>query len=141
MLAATIFTWYWVTLATAGNARTAAIYMASLISPNRSYNQLDESLVKFLAVVNQTVICLLLYFLRRVSFMLNSLFAIFKIVFLLVLFVAGMVATSKEDSGTPDFGYRHPNSSALDSAAAMIWVIYAYQGWEHTNYVCFPRTY
>lgn len=135
MLAATIFSWYWVLLATSGNSMQAAAYIVSLLSPDKAYNHLDQGLVKFLAVVVQTVICLLLYFMRRVSFMVNSLFAAFKVVLLLVLFIAGMVTTSKADSGTHDFGQTHSGSSGVNSVAAMIWVIFAYQGWEHTNYV------
>ena len=65
----------------------------------------------------------------------NNIFALFKIVLSLLLFATGMYAIRKDDSGVKDFNKQHPGSSTASSLAATVYILYSYQGWEHTNYV------
>ena len=88
-----------------------------------------------LTIAVQGIICLALYFSRTCCFLLNNLFALFKVVFLLVLAIAGFVATRHPDSGTRDYGKRHAEFDSFKCLAAMIHVIYTYEGWEYTNFV------
>lgn len=135
MLAATIFSWYWILLGTSGSCETVAIYIVALIYPKTPYTDLDEGLIRFMLVIVQSVACLLLYFMRRLCFMFNSIFAVFKIVLLLVLIAAGVAASHKAGSGMSDFHVKQAGYGGINSLVAMIYVVYCYQGWEHTNYV------
>jgi hypothetical protein len=135
MLAATIFAWFWIVLCTSQNCDTVALYLVGLIYPETIWADTNWGLVRFLSIVVQTLACLCLYFVRRLCFMLNNVFAVFKVVALLVFFVAGMVASHRDGSGLTDFSTRQPGGGGLNSFAAMVYVILSYQGWEHTNYV------
>jgi amino acid transporter len=135
MLAATIFSWYWIVICTSLNCITVAVYLIALVYPDLPYSDLPDGWVRFVAAVVQTVVCLLLYFARRLCFMFNSVFALFKIILLLVLFAAGMAACQKPESGLKDWGSTSHGVGGLKTLSAMIYVIYSYQGWEHTNYV------
>lgn len=134
MLATTIFAWFWIILCASGNCESVALYIDGLIQPYTPYNNLDFRFVRFLAIIVQTLACLLLYFMRRACFMFSGMFAVFKIVVLLVFFAAGMAASRKDGSGIGDFKTQQPGGSGINCITAMIYVIYSYQGWEHTNY-------
>jgi hypothetical protein len=135
MLAATIFAWFWIILGSSGNCESVALYIVGLLQPNTAYVDLDFRFIRFLAIIVQALACLLLYFMRRVCFMFNSLFAVFKIVVLLVFFAAGMAASHKAGSGLDDFKTQQPGITGIGCISAMVYVLSAYQGWEHTNYV------
>lgn len=98
-------------------------------------SDLDTRLVRFIAVAVLSVVCLLHYFSNRFGLFMNKLFAIFKTVLLLTVFIAGMKASTKDESGLADFGKTHGKRSAGDGLSAMVLIFYAYQGWENANYV------
>jgi amino acid transporter len=135
MLAAIIFSWYWIVICTSSNCMTVSVYILALVYPDIPYSDLPHGWVRFVAAVVQTVACLLLYFARRLCFMFNSVFALFKIILLLVLFAAGMAACHEPGSGLNDWGSTPPGAGGMNTLSAMIYVIFSYQGWEHTNYV------
>jgi hypothetical protein len=135
MLAAIIFSWYWIVICTSSNCMTVSVYILALVYPDVPYSDLPHGWVRFVAAVVQTVACLLLYFARRLCFMFNSVFALFKIILLLVLFAAGMAACHEPGSGLKDWGSTPPGAGGMNTLSAMIYVIFSYQGWEHTNYV------
>lgn len=97
--------------------------------------ELDTRLVRFIAISVLSVVCLLHYFSNRFGLFLNKLFAIFKTVLLLTVFIAGVKASSKEGSGLSDFGKTHGDRGATDGLSALVLIFYAYQGWENANYV------
>lgn len=101
-------------------------------------SQIDHRWIKILTIAVQGIICLALYFARTCCFLLNSLFALFKILFILVLAIAGFVATRHPDSGTRDYSKRHAEFDSFKALAGMIHVIYTYEGWEYTNFVRTP---
>lgn len=140
MLAAIIFSWFWIVICTSSNCMTTSVYILALVYPDIPYSDLPHGWVRFVAVVVQTVACLLLYFARRLCFMFNSVFALFKIILLLVLFAAGMAACHEPGSGLKDWGSTPPGAGGMNTLSAMIYVIFSYQGWEHTNYVGFAIT-
>lgn len=94
-----------------------------------------EGQIRFTAVVVESVACLLLFFTRRLCFVFNSTFAIYKIFLLLVIFIAGMANSRGEDSGWNDFNKEYPGYSGVDTLTAMISIIFSYQGWDNANYV------
>ena len=67
--------------------------------------------------------------------MLNNLFAIFKVVLLFAIAVAGFIVSRQANSGTSDFNRGASTWSSIDALAAMIYIIFTYEGWEYTNYV------
>ena len=136
LLASVVFSFFWILLASnAGNSIACAQYALQLASPNTPSSEFDDRLLRFVAIVVITTVCLLLYFARRLCFILNNIFALFKVVLCLVLFGAGMYDIHKDDSGVKDFNERQPGSDPVSTIAAMVYILYSYQGWEHTNYV------
>ena len=94
-------------------------------------------MVRFTAVVVQSVVCLLLYFARRLCFVFNSTFALYKIILLLFIFIVGMANSRGPDSGFRNFNEEYPGYKGEDALNAMLAVIYSYEGWDGANYVWF----
>lgn len=135
MLATIIFSIWWILFATTeGLCKQLAHTILVLANGSASYKP-PLGLANFTAVVIQTVVCLLLYFRRRVTFAFNTLFALYKIVYMIVLFAAGMNASRRPDSGWKDFGVTYPGYTSSQALGAMAWIILSYQGWENANYV------
>ncbi|OAL45369.1 amino acid transporter [Pyrenochaeta sp. DS3sAY3a] len=136
LLAAVIFSFFWILLSsTSGNCIVFAQYALRVAHHDAPVAEIDDRLIRFLGVVVQTVVCLMLYFLRRFCFMVNNIFALFKIILLLVIAGAGFRSARWSNSGTPDWGNNHPNRDTVDALSAMVYILYSYQGWEHTNYI------
>jgi hypothetical protein len=136
MLAATIFAWFWIFLCSnKSNCVTFAVYVLLLVNPELSYNTVDDKSARFIGVVANTVACLLLYFTLRASFLLNTVFAAFKIAILTVFFIVGVAVARKTSSGLADFTKVHSGINAWDAIAAMTYITSTYEGWENTNYV------
>lgn len=140
LLATILFSGFFIFLSNSyGNSVTFAkqTILASDSSIART-TDLDSRLVRFIAIVVLSTVCLLHYSSNRFGLFLNKLFAIFKTILLFTVFVAGVKAAGKEGSGLADFydnhGVRHPT----DGLAAMVLILYSYQGWENANYVCLP---
>ena len=123
-----------------GNAVTFAKQV--LLASDSRYektSQLDDRLIRFIAIVVLSAVCLLHYFSNKFGLFLNKLFALFKTVLLFTVFVAGVKAARKEGSGFDDFTQSHGMRNPADGLAAMVLIFYSYQGWENANYVCkFP---
>ena len=100
-------------------------------------SELSDGLVRYTAIVVQSVVCLLMYFARRLCFVFNSTFALYKIVLLLFIFIVGMVHSRGPSSGLQDFNEKHSGYRGKDALNAMLAVIYSYEGWDGANYVCF----
>jgi amino acid transporter len=95
--------------------------------------ELDKRLITLVAMVVLSVVCLLHYFSRNSGLLLNLLFAGYKIILIVVFIIGGCVASRQEDNGKHDWGDQP--IPVKDSIAAMIYIIYSYQGWENANYV------
>lgn len=136
LLAAVIFSFFWILLcSTSGNSIVVAQYVLRIVHHDAPISEIDDGLIKFVGVVVQTVVCLMLYFLRRFCFVVNNFLALFKIVFLIVVVAVAFKAAGWEHSGTEDWWDKHPDSSTIDTLSAMVYILYSYQGWEHTNYI------
>jgi hypothetical protein len=112
-----------------------AKYALQIANGDAQVSDIDDRLLRFLAVVVQTTVCLLLYFLRKFCFVANNIFALFKIILLVVIAGAGFRAATWPASGTSDFSTKQPDADIIDQLSAMVYILYCYQGWEHTNYV------
>jgi len=95
--------------------------------------ELDKRLISYIAISILTVACFIHYFSRNSGLLLNLVFAAYKVVLVIVLIICGLIASKKPDNGRSDWG-QQPVASK-DVLAAMIYIIYSYQGWENANYV------
>ena len=93
----------------------------------------DKRWLALVEVVVQSCIYLALFFARRLCFMMNSLFAMFKVCLIIAFAIAGFIASRKEGSGLSDFSERHAGYNGLNALTGMIYVIHTYEGWEYTN--------
>ncbi|KAF2234857.1 hypothetical protein EV356DRAFT_532407 [Viridothelium virens] len=136
LLATVIFSVFWIFFGgTVTLSKTVAQSILSVANPGVPSTQLSLGQLKFTAVVVQTVVCLLLYFVRRLCFVFNSAFALYKIIFCLVIFVAGMIASRRSNSGFDDFDTQFSGYNGADSLTAMIYILLCYQGWDSANYI------
>lgn len=137
-MATVFFSLFWILLSTAGNCVAVAQYILSLHNPDQDISDVNNAAINFLSIVVQSVACLLLYFAHRICLMFNSVFATYKIVLLLVIFVAAMASISHREAARADFNHRYPDFNPTDCLSAMIYVFYSFEGWEDTNYVSVP---
>ncbi|KAF2099470.1 hypothetical protein NA57DRAFT_55435 [Rhizodiscina lignyota] len=136
MLATVIFSVWWILFATTeGNCKGIAQTILSLANGQSSFEP-SLGLLNFTAVVIQTVVCLILFFARRLVFAFNTIIALFKIILMVFIFVAGMVHASRgSNSGFKDFNKEYPGYSNSQALTAMVYIILCYQGWDNANYV------
>ena len=97
--------------------------------------ELEDGLVQFTSVVVITVVCLMLFFAPRLCFAFNSVSALYKIILMVVIFIAGMAASRGANSGWDDFNVEYPGYNSKEVLTAMVYIIECYQGWDNANYV------
>jgi len=136
MLATILYAGIFISLAnTAGNAFTFAKYVVvayknidpRVLEQHPIESQLDPTLIRTIAIFIVTTICFLHYTWSKLGLFLNKAFALYKILLLLVVFVAGAIASSPKVS--------EPPISSQSKVAALIAIFYAYEGWENATYV------
>ncbi|KAE9379783.1 hypothetical protein N431DRAFT_527234 [Stipitochalara longipes BDJ] len=137
LLATIVFSGFFLVLGNSyGNAITFAKQVILASDPDyEDATALDNRLIRFVAIFVLSAVCLLHYFSNKFGLFLNKLFALFKIVLLFTVFVAGVKAAGKEGSGLHDFTQTHGARDSANGLAAMILIFYSYQGWENANYV------
>ncbi|KAF2129907.1 hypothetical protein P153DRAFT_315302 [Dothidotthia symphoricarpi CBS 119687] len=134
LLATILFSGFFLTLANSyGNSIQFAKHVIIAAVPRLDNTRdLDDRLVRYLAVSVVTLVCLIHWHSSRAGLFLNKLVAWYKIILLLIVFIAGMVYSGKE-------GNSHWNDSAdrgtTDGMTGMVLIFYSYQGWENANYV------
>jgi amino acid transporter len=94
---------------------------------------LDRQLITLLAILVLTVVCFLHYFSRNSGLLLNLLFSAYKICLIVVFIIAGGVAYGTSTDRPNDWNDQPVGKK--DALAALIYIIYSYQGWENANYV------
>ena len=140
MLTATLFSGFFVLLAnSAGNS----IYFAKqvLLAANseiETTSDLDKRLVNFIAITVLSFVCMLHYLSAELSLFLNRWLAAFKVGVLFACFVAGVIARMKTgpgESGSVGITAVQPGYNPSEGIAALVYVLYSYQGWENANLV------
>jgi amino acid transporter len=136
LLATVLFSGFFICFGTsASNSIAFARYVMLAAEPGvQNESNLDARLVGFIAITINLVCCLLLYFSSRLALALNRITATYKIVLLLVVFIMGLVASREQDSGTHDFENTY-SSGSTKTLSALVYILFAYQGWENANYV------
>ncbi|OKL57878.1 hypothetical protein UA08_06716 [Talaromyces atroroseus] len=125
-----------VTPNTAGNAiQFAKLILLAANADFEDTQRLDQRLISFIAIVGLTGVCFIHYFSRNSGLFLNIFFVVFKIALLIVTIICGGIASTRVDKskGSWSWGSQGGPSNVL---AALVYVIYSYQGWENANYVC-----
>ncbi|KAL4761141.1 APC family permease [Aspergillus foveolatus] len=136
LLFASAFAWVFIAFATpTSNSVTFARY----INPTKD-GQPDVWFTKFFACVIVVGICAVHYRLVNIGIWANDCLAVYKVLFLLVLVLAGFVETCRQAAdggllGVGDYATTHGNPSPTNVALAILQVLYSYQGWENANYV------
>ncbi|KAL4981765.1 amino acid permease-domain-containing protein [Aspergillus falconensis] len=136
LLFASAFAWVFIAFATpTSNSVTFARY----IDPTRD-GQPDVWFTKFLACVIVVGICTVHYRFVNIGIWANDCLAVYKVLFLLILVLAGFVETCRQGAdggllGVGDYATTHGNPSPTNVALAILQVLYSYQGWENANYV------
>jgi len=121
-----------------GNSVVFAKHVLLAADPSAEKStELDSRLVRFIAISVLAFVCLLHYFSARFGLFMNKLFALFKILLLTTVFIAGTKSAKNSDSGLKDFTRDHGSGNSLDGLAAMVLILYSYSGYENANYVSF----
>jgi amino acid transporter len=135
LLATVLFSAFFIFIPnTDGNSLQFARHILLASNPTvTETTELDKRLISYVAVSILTVVSFIHYFSRNSGLLLNLVFAIYKVALVVVLIICGCIASKKSDNGWSDWG-EQPVASK-DVLAAMIYIIYSYQGWENANYV------
>ncbi|KAL4904027.1 hypothetical protein BDW74DRAFT_168521 [Aspergillus multicolor] len=136
LLFACAFSWVFIAFAT---PTTNSITFARYIDPNQASDP-DVWFTKFFACVVVVGICALHYRFVNIGIWANDFLAVYKVLFLLILVLAGFVETCRQGAdgrllGVGDYTATHGDPSPTNVALAILQVLYSYQGWENANYV------
>ncbi|GAM42072.1 F-box domain and ankyrin repeat protein [Talaromyces pinophilus] len=136
LLATIIFSGFFICFGTStSNSIAFARYIILAAEPNvQNIGDLDGRLVGYIAITINVATCLFLYFSNGLALALNRLNALYKIGLLLAVFIAGAVASREPDSGIRDFDTKY-SSNSTQTLSALVYILFAYQGWENANYV------
>ncbi|KAL4782538.1 amino acid permease-domain-containing protein [Aspergillus varians] len=133
---ASAFSWFFIAFAT---PTTNSITFARYINPNNAEDP-DVWFTKFFACVIVVGICAMHYCFVTVGIAANKFLAGYKVLFLGVMVIAGLIETCRQGAlgrlqGVGDYTMTHGSPSATNIALAILQVLYTYQGWENANYV------
>lgn len=92
----------------------------------------DQRVMRLIAVVIITVICLLLYFSTATGRRLNRYLAWLKIGLMIIVFMAGAIKAGDATAHDITKSFQSAHSS---SAAALLQVLFSFQGWENATLV------
>lgn len=111
----------------------------------------DFRLVKFVAFVTLTFVCLLHTFSRRIGLAVNNLLAAYKILLVIAITITGFVAMGLGKAKMPasqgaklvtpgpkllEDAFKQPYETTMaEYSNAILGVLWAYTGWENANYV------
>ncbi|KAL4801856.1 amino acid permease-domain-containing protein [Aspergillus unguis] len=136
LLFASAFSWVFIAFAT---PTSNSITFARYINPHDAGDP-DVWKTKFFACVVVVAICAVHYRFVNIGIKANRILAVYKVLFLGVLVLAGFVETCRQGAdgrleGLGDYAKTYGNPSPTNVALAILQVLYSYQGWENANYV------
>jgi amino acid transporter len=94
----------------------------------------DGRLLRFLAVVILSFLCMLHFRSARMARLLNKAFTAFKVAMLLTVFVSGSVKAGQAPKSWSD----SPSIESSSSAAAFLLILFSFSGWENATFVSTP---
>jgi amino acid transporter len=129
---------------------TNSITFARYINPDNAEDP-DVWFTKFFACVIVVGICAVHHRFLTIGIAANNILAAYKVLFLGVLVIAGLVETIRQGAfghllGLDDYTTTHGNPSATNIILAVLQVLYSYQGWENASTrrqasVCYLRNH
>lgn len=136
LLAAVLFSMFFITVPnTDGNSLQFAKHVLLTALPDvTDTTQLDKRLISLVAICILTLVSFIHYFSRNSGLLLNLVFAVYKIILVFIFVICGCIASGQPGNGKSDWGDQPIQTK--NALAAMIYIIYSYQGWENANYVC-----
>jgi amino acid transporter len=135
LLAYTLYAFYFV-LVNTSTTNSMQFAKQVYISATDEDQIFDQRLLRFIAVVILSLLCLLHYFSARTGRALNVTLAASKVVMLVVLFIAGAIKAGR--SNVHDFFTKNdssPSSGVSSAAAGFISILFSFQGWENATFV------
>ncbi|KAI9841498.1 MAG: hypothetical protein M1837_000659 [Sclerophora amabilis] len=99
---------------------------------DRSAENLDQRLARFIAIAALTCVCLLLYWSTKASRAVNQFLAAIKVLMLVVLFVVGAVKAAMHNPF--DFADTRGEITASHVSAFLL-ILFSFQGWENATFV------
>ena len=135
LLQAFLFAGFFIALGhTAGNsvAFSRHVLLAAQETSDPDKLKFDSRLMKIIAIVILGIVCLLLWITPKTGLFLNKLLALYKVVLLLVLGIAGIAARQNRGSGAHDWS---SPEVGVNTISGLIFIIYSYTGWENANYI------
>ena len=136
MVFASAFAWFFVLFATTTNN---SITFATYVNPN-DIDHPDEWMVKFIACVAVLAVAGLHYRMVNIGIQANNVLAAYKVIFLGVLGVAGLIATCRNGAqgtlaGLDDYTSTHAAGRLSEGnvTLAILQVLYSYHGWENAS--------
>jgi amino acid transporter len=128
LLATILFSGYFLTLANAyGNSiQFAKHVMVAALPELQDSTKLDSRVLKFIAVIVITLVCLIHWHSSRAGLFLNKLLAWYKICLLITVFIAGMIWSGS--NGPTEWENPAGRRSTTDGMAGMVLVFYSFQG-------------
>jgi len=94
--------------------------------------QPDVRELRFIAIVALSFFCLMHYFSGHAGRTLNQIFALFKVILLVIVFFAGIVRASHHY--TADWT-QPSNPDRSSSATAFLLIVFSFTGWENAIFV------
>ena len=136
MVFASAFAWFFVLFATTTNN---SITFATYINPN-DIDHPDELMVKLIAFVAVLAVAGLHYRMVNIGIQTNNILAAYKVIFLGVLGVGGLIATCLNGArgtlaGLDDYTSTHAAGRLSEGnvTLAILQVLYSYHGWENAS--------
>ena len=104
------------------------------VRPEETTPQMD--VLRLIAVVALSILCLIHYWSSKAGRRLNRWIAVLKLMFLVIVLIAGAVRTHFWKFEGNGFVECAPvDHSAVDAAKAMLLVIFSFEGWENATFV------
>ena len=115
----------------------SATWTGNVVSPAKEPTiTIEPRMMRFIAVVTLSVVCLFHYFTARGGRALNQALAFGKFVALLALIILGG-RTVQENSGADDNYSLRPTRTLSNTAASLLLVLFSFQGWENATFVSY----
>lgn len=143
---------YGITFILIGNASANALSFASHLLSASGHTEVYAASpprylgnwVRGIAVGTMTVVCLMHGIWRRLGIAVNNVFALFKLLMLLLIIILGFMSIDGKVFGTPppvsenlapSNSFKNPRKEAYGYAEAYLAVIFAFGGFNQANYV------
>jgi amino acid transporter len=141
LFAYTMYAFYFVLLytTTTNSMQFGRLVLVAVEPDNPDYPNHQERLLRFIAVVIATVVCLFTYFSRQKSLHANSITAAGKVILLLAVMSAGGWYIKRHGAARDDWSIMGPVSSqGWTWTYGLLVVFFSYHGWDNATLVGNP---